>query len=193
MPVIRTDTTAEIATTTTTTPPGMRQSLLARLKDEINNPSAEGEPLVFEIPLGTQCYDVLVVWQEWADLPSEDRTRLILDAYADRQNEIAQALGVTYVEAIEQQLLPYAVISALEQNPKFAFLVCGGDKNKIEELMAKVRRAKREHGGIALPNGKVDLRFPTRAMADGAYFKLFSDPNYREYYWSVTTEPAVSA
>ena len=38
--------------------------------------------------------DVLVVWQEWGPVRSEDRTSLILDAYKGREGTIAQALGV---------------------------------------------------------------------------------------------------
>src|SRR5664279_2328544 len=92
MPVIR----MSDATTTTTLSPGVRESLLTKLKNEFSK-STEGGPVIFEVSLGTECFDVLVVWQEWAKVQSaEDRTRLILDAYGENQEKIAQALGVTY-------------------------------------------------------------------------------------------------
>ena len=111
MPVIRVDET----TTTTTVDPQQRASLLTKLKDEFKKSTEQG-PVIFEIPLGTECFDVLVVWEQWADWPSDERSRLILDAYEDdRRDQIAQASGVTYHEAIQQQLLPYTIVSQFEQ------------------------------------------------------------------------------
>ena len=75
MPVIRVG--ADIATPL---PPGLRESLLEKLKREIEGQSTAGGPIVFEIPEGTETVDVLVVWEDWSKLRSEDRTNLILDA-----------------------------------------------------------------------------------------------------------------
>ena len=73
---------------------------------------------------------------------AEDRTRLILDAYGDDQEKIAQALGVTYEEAIEQQLLPYTIVSAFETNHKFAWLACNRNEGEVEKLLADIRNDK---------------------------------------------------
>jgi hypothetical protein len=165
----------------------LRESLLEKLKGEIEGRSTVGGPVIFEIPEGTDTVDVLVVWEnkDWAELRSEDRASLILDAYGDRRQRIAQALGVTPEEAVQEQFLPYAVVSAFEQNPKFASLACGGNQSEIEKLLADIRDAKRSMGGIVLPHGKIELRFPTRAMADSTYAALFADAKYRDFYWSV--------
>jgi hypothetical protein len=184
MPVIR------MSTTTTTLPPDVRESLLTRLKDEFDQ-STEGGPVIFEIPLGIECFDVLVVWQEWANLRSEDRTRLILDAYGENQEKIAQALGVTYEEAIQQQLLPYTIVSAFE-NHKFAWLVCDKNEGKAEKLLADIRNDKRANGGIVLSKDRVELRFPTQAMADNICEKLRAADTEYNSYWSVVAEVAVS-
>jgi hypothetical protein len=189
MPVIRVDTSS----TTTTPPPNVRLSLLEKLKNEFVNPSTEGGPVIFEIPVGSTCIDVLVVWQEWADVRSEDRSRLILDAYGEKQQQqIAQALGVTFEEAMQQQLLPYVVVSTLEREPTFALLLCSKDENKVAKLMDEIRDAKRVNGGIFLPDGRIELRFPTRAMADSIYARLFADEKYRNFYWQVIPEAAAS-
>jgi hypothetical protein len=179
-----------MSTTTTTLPPDVRESLLTRLKDEFDQ-STEGGPVIFEIPLGIECFDVLVVWQEWANLRSEDRTRLILDAYGENQEKIAQALGVTYEEAIQQQLLPYTIVSAFE-NHKFAWLVCDKNEGKAEKLLADIRNDKRANGGIVLSKDRVELRFPTQAMADNICEKLRAADTEYNSYWSVVAEVAVS-
>ena len=102
--------------------------------------------------------DVLVVWEEWAGIRSEDRTKLILAAHQDQQEAIAQALGVTYREALEQHLLPYAVMTMTRP----------GD----DVVPAKLRDAMLAEGGIVLPGDRIDLRFPTLAMAEDAHRRL---------------------
>jgi hypothetical protein len=164
---------------------------LAELKDEFRQSTEDG-PVIFEIPLGTECFDVLVVWQKWAELHSEARTSLILEAYGDQQEKIAQASGATYEEAIQQQLLPYTIVSTFEKEPKFALLACGKDENEVKKLMARIGDAKRANGGIALPDGRVELRFPTRAMLDDVFTRLKATDTNHEFYWSVVIEAAIS-
>lgn len=181
MPVIR----VTEATTSTLPPPEVRASLLTKLRDEFTQ-STEHGPVIFEIPLGTECFDVLVVWEEWAEWPPDERSHLVLDAYEeDRRSQIARVTGVTYVEAMQQQLLPYAIQSTLEREHKMTFLLCDRDENKVQELMAKIRNVKVTNGGIISLGGTVELRFPTRATADSVLARLqAADPN-RELYWSV--------
>ena len=58
--------------------------------------------------------------------------RLILDAYKeDEREKIAQVLGKTYEEAMQEQLLPYTIVSTFEQTPKAASLVCANDENEV--------------------------------------------------------------
>ncbi len=90
--------------------------------------------------------DVIVVWKELEGLWAEDRSQVILDAYQDQRDRISMAMGVTYQEAIDQQLLPYTVVPMTRHG---------------EVDPAALRRAMLEEGGIALDGGKVDLRFPT--------------------------------
>jgi len=189
MPVIRIDTTA-----TPTLTPEKRASLLVKLKNEFDQDTEHG-PVIFQIPLGTDCMDVLVVWedQDWVKLTSEERSRLILDAYDDdKREQIAQASGVTYDEAMQQQLLPYTIVSTFEKEPTFASRAFGNNKNEIEKLMAKIRDAKRANGGMVLPDGKIELRFPTRAMLDNVFTKLREADKEHDFYWSVVIEAAAS-
>ena len=72
-------------TTTTELPSEDRAKLLGTLVRELSGQAASGGPVIFEIPLdSTNKVDVLVVWDAFRDLRSEDRTDLILDAYDAR-------------------------------------------------------------------------------------------------------------
>jgi hypothetical protein len=184
MPVIRIDTEA----TRKPLPRERRDSLLARLKDEWSGKSVADGPVVFEIPLAPNSIDVLVVWNEWAGVCSEDRANLIEEAYGDGHPYISQALGVTYEEAMQQDLLPYAVVSFFE-DAKARILAFRADEGK---KLADIVAAKRENGGIVLPDGKVDLRLPNRAMADNAVRKLVANEKYGDLRWSVSTDTLAS-
>ena len=181
MPVIRVDPT----TTVTTPPPDVRESLLKELKAEIEGPSTAGGPVIFEIPESRESISVIVVWKRWAEAPcSEDRTALILDAYADQRRTIAQALGVTYEEAVQEQLLPYAVVSQFEHE-KMRLLACGRDEGKADAMLKRIREAKQRQNGFVLSDGNVELRFPTREMAEQAQIKLLE--KQRDLNWWVIT------
>src|SRR5205814_9799234 len=82
--------------------------------------AARGGPGLCESPLdATEKSDVMVVWDEWEGARSEDRTQLIQEAYKDKADNIALALGVTYKEAIEQGVLPFRVRLKFGPQPKF--------------------------------------------------------------------------
>lgn len=137
--------------------PEQRQQVAAQLAKELVEQTPDG-PIIFEIPLEhQQRFDVLVVWNAWEPFNSTERSNLILQAYQGRDLQIAQALGVTYQEALEQQLLPYAVQPMVRRGE------VDDDKLRQEMLAA---------GGVRLANGKVDLRFPTMSLAEQAHKRL---------------------
>ena len=154
----------------------VRETLLKQLSDELAGRGVESGAVIFEIPLEhADTVDVLVVWQEFEDLRSEDRTALILEAYKQEfgtgARTVSQALGVTYQEAMEQNLLPYAVQPMARAG---------------EADADTLRQAMRKAGGIRLPNEKVVLRFPTMAMAEDAHRQL-CDALPRGYWGIVST------
>jgi len=87
---------------------------------------------------------------------------------------------------MEQQLLPYAVVSFFEKDPKFASLACQGNQQEIDSRLERILEAKRKNGGIVLSDGKIELRFPNRAMAESIHLKLISDDTYSNLSWFVT-------
>lgn len=161
--------------------PNRRQDLLEGLTRELSGETIPHGPVIYEIPLkGTDGVDILVVWDEWEGVRSQERSDLIEAAYAqsrgraaeaDSPKYIAQALGVTYQEAIAQNLLPYAVVPMFRQG---------------EAEPAELRRAMREEGGIFLPDGTVVLRFPAISMAEAAHRRLME--RLPQGYWSMVQD-----
>lgn len=170
MPVIRGE--SNVATLD----PARRSKLVQLLKAELEGRGQAGGPIVFEVPLengkGT---DVIVIWGEWETTSSEDRSGIIREAYGPRGKDIALVVGVTYQEAIEQQVLPYAVVPIVRRGEV--------DPNKLREAMLS-------EGAVALPDGKIDLRFPSMPMAEAAHRRLVE--KLRQGYWSIvqTVGPA---
>lgn len=163
MPVIRGQPQASIVTAE------QRQKVAEQLARELAGEPTPSGPVIFEIPFEQQDrIDVLVVWEAWKPFSSTERSNMILEAYKGLQAQIAQALGVTYHEAIEQQVLPYAVLPMIRR----------GEINE-EEL----KKAMLAEGGFALENGKVDLRFPTMPLAEQAHKRLTDA--LPKGYWSI--------
>lgn len=164
MPVIRGQTQASAVSE------DQRNKLADQLTRELRGEKTSEGPVVFEIPLDAQGSrtDVLVVWDAWKPLGSNDRSRMILNAYAGSDLSISQALGVTHQEAIEQQVLPYAVLPMIRRGEV--------DENELRQAMLA-------EGGIPFGNGKVDLRFPTMPLAEQAHRRL-TDIIPRGY-WSI--------
>jgi hypothetical protein len=151
-----------------------RNAVVEQLIREVSGEVTQNGPVVFEIPLHhSGKMDVLVVWDAWKPFDSEDRSDMILQAYAADQDKIALALGVTYEEAIEQQVLPYAVIPMARR----------GEADEVE-----LNRLMIAEGAFRLPSGKADLRFPTMALAERAHRRL-SD-RLPSGYWSMVQNAA---
>jgi hypothetical protein len=163
MPVIRLTAAAQVFTNE------QRQALVQQLAQERGDKPVANGPVIFEIPLeSTDKLDLLVVWEAWKEAPSETRSEIILEAYKDQKERVSQALGVTYQEAIDQHVLPYAVLPMIHSEEV--------DPAALKKVMLK-------HGGIAVDGGKVDLRFPTMAMAEQAHRELCEA--MPQGYWSI--------
>ncbi len=132
-----------------------KKSLFERLVAERQGKAVLGGPVIFEIPLDQlDKLDVMVVWDEWEGVRSEDRTQLIEAVYKDKEDALALALGVTYKEAIEQGVLPFRVRLRFGPQPKLT-----------EE---EIRTAQLSVGGFAGHQASVELRFPTQTTAEEA-------------------------
>lgn len=163
MPVIRGQAPVSVITAE------QRQRVAEQLAKELAGAQTPNGPVIFEIPFEQQDrIDVLVVWDDWSPFTSTDRSNMILEAYKGLNVQVVQALGVTYNEAIEQQLLPYAVVPMIR-------------KSEISE--EDVKKVMLAEGGFKLASGKVDLRFPTISLAEQAHKRLADD--LPKGYWSI--------
>jgi hypothetical protein len=159
MPVLRGET--KVRTLTDDQRKALRDKIAAELagKSPANGVAVRDTPLIFEIPLElSDRKDILVVWDAFRDVPSEDRSAVILDAYKGQNLRIAQELGVSMEEALGQGLLPYAVRSMA----------------KPEDLDGTAwSTAVRDEGGFPHPgSGEPQFYFPSRAMAEEARSRL---------------------
>jgi hypothetical protein len=148
-----------------------RDLMIAQLTKELGGEATDNGPVIFEIPLtGGDKIDVLVVWESWneKDVPAQTRSEMILAAYGDKKNKIALPQGVTYKEAMEQNLLPYAVTPMVRKN---------------EVPAEQLRAAMKKHGAFTLEGDKIDLRFPTFEMASDVHQKLVDE--LPKGYWSI--------
>jgi len=165
MPVIRGQAQVSVITAE------QRKQVADQLAKELSGQQTLDGPVIFEVPFEQQDrIDVLVVWDAWKPFSSTERSSMILDAYktVGSKVQIAQALGVTYQEAIEQQVLPYAVLPMIRR----------GEVNEDD-----VKKAMLAEGGFALSDGKVDLRFPTMLLAEQAHKRLAD--TLPKGYWSI--------
>jgi len=147
-----------------------RRRVAEQLEKELSGEQTQGGPVIFEIPFEHQDrIDVLVVWDAWKPFGSEERSNLVSEAYENigSSGRIAQALGLTYQEAVEQQVLPYSVVPM-------------GRRDMNVESAAKAMLAE---GGFALGNGRVELRFPTMPLAEQAHKRLTDA--MPDGYWSI--------
>jgi hypothetical protein len=149
--------------------PERERELLDKLILELSGELSPDGPVIFQIPLEqSNKFDVIVVWNAFEGLRPEESTKLILDAYGDQKEQIALAMGATYREAVAQHLLPYSLVPMTK-------------RSQVDP--AELRKAMLEAGGIALSNEKVDLLFPTMAMAQAAHQRL--SEQLPDVYWSI--------
>ncbi|HEX8201854.1 MAG TPA: hypothetical protein VF590_15365 [Isosphaeraceae bacterium] len=158
-----------------------RAEYVEQIAREIRGEVTTGaRPVIFEIPMnGSKTYHVIVVWDEWEDIPMDERTSIVTEAYeifdTGRDVEdaitprITTAIGVTAGEAVQLNLLPYQVKPT----------IVSGLTDR-EDIQQKVRQAMREEGAIEFAGGPL-LAFPSRPMADEALGRLTA--NVPEGYW----------
>jgi hypothetical protein len=121
--------------------PAGKRRLVEALAAELRDTGRPfGQPMIYEQEYPTGKVRVLVVWDEWADDPLEDRSAVILKAYEAvegpaAREKIALASGLTVPEATAAGMLPYQIITAIrrgdpvtQDQARQAFLELGASK-----------------------------------------------------------------
>jgi hypothetical protein len=147
------------------TNPSTRQrltnQLVERFRGNIESPVL---PLVVENrvrPVHT--IHLLVIWDEWQEMPNPERSRIIADAFAlanpDEVARVTIPMGLTASEALSLGYLPYRIVPSVRKSD-------GLSATAIDKAMRAV-------GGIFIQIGSDrQLRFATRSQAELAYRDL---------------------
>jgi hypothetical protein len=140
-------------------PENTKEALLKRLVAELEGNESSDGPVIFEMPIfQSDKIDVMVIWQDWKDVRSEDRVTLIKEAYKDKADGLSLTLGLTLEEAIQEGALPYRVRLRFQEQPKFP-------EGVMENALLSV-------GAFLGTDGEVIMRFPTPETAEAARQRL---------------------
>ena len=140
-----------------------------------------GEPLIVENRIAqTKSIHVAVIWDQWSDLFPQDRSKVILNAYAKvkrlRGSIITVAMGLTSEEAMRMGFLSYSIVTTRRKS----------DKASLDSLAKAMATA----GGIVVKVGSAtQLRFATLEQAENAYRDL--SQKVPGPYWAIVQEQSL--
>lgn len=154
--------------------------LVDQLAGELRTSQESGQPLIYEQTFPTGKLRVTVIWDAWDRLPLEQRTEIILRAYAqaegrDSRDRIALASGLTVPEAYAAGMLPFQIFPALRK----------GDSVSPEECRAAMIA---EGASILAGSERPQLRFATLDEAEAAQKRLSQRLPLSEPVWAITQE-----
>jgi hypothetical protein len=143
-----------------------KQDLIGAVVKAIKDEEPDDGLVIFEVLSGSSDFvEVIVVWERWADLAADIRTKIVMEAYEQastqdssvlRADHISTILPVTVSQAIEMGVLPYSVqYNVLQSDVRY---------EKIREILKKEGAIETEEG--------TELRLPTRQMARDARDRL---------------------
>jgi hypothetical protein len=162
-------------------PAGAKGKLAEKLAQELKAGRDYGQPTIYEQEYRTGKLNVTVVWDEWASMPLEDRTAVILKAYelaegADFHDRVALASGLTVPEAQAAGLLPFEIFPALRPS----------DPVTPEQ----VRQAMLAEGASELENPQsLELRFATAEEAEACRQRLVKRLPGSDPIWVIRQSP----
>jgi hypothetical protein len=154
--------------------------LVERLVEELKANRESGQPFIYEQSFTTGKIRALVIWDDWKDLPLEERTNIILSAIEksdgkDYRAKVALASGLTVPEGVAAGMLPYQIITAHRK----------GDRVTLEQCWDAMlsEGASRLFG----PN-VLQLRFPTEESAEACRKRLIKRLPNSDEIWIVSRE-----
>lgn len=152
-------------------------SATLRRTDKVSGPARVIENQIAQ----TKSVHIVVIWDEWKELPPTSRSKVILEAYSRakrlRGSTITVAMGLTGEEALRMGFLPYSIVTTRRQ----------GDKVAPQKLTTALAHA----GGIILKVGSsTQLRFPTLEQAEEVYRQLTQE--VPGPYWAIVHEVSAS-
>ena len=156
------------------------QQFVNRLVDELTTDRESGQPFIYEQAFQTGKARVLVIWDDWKNLPLEERSDIIHAAFAqadgkDYRTRVALASGVTVPEGVAAGMLPYRIITAHRQSDKVTLEQC---------TQAMLAEGASQLFGSRGPQ----LRFPTEDSAEACRKRLIQKLPLSDDIWIVTQD-----
>lgn len=164
----------------TESPRRVDATLVNQLVDELKAGRASGQPFIYEETFPTGKIRILVLWDEWKDLPLEERTNIILAAIEksdgrDYRDKVALASGLTVPEAVASGMLPFQIIAARRKEDAVTL-----DQCKEAELA--------EGASQLFGSETLQLRFPTEESAEACKRRLIEKLPGSDDIWVVLRE-----
>lgn len=156
--------------------------LVDRLVDELRTNRESGQPFIYEQTFSNGKIRVLVIWDDWKNLPLEERTAIVLSAIEKADGKeyrarVALASGLTVPEGAAAGMLPYQIITAHRR----------GDAVTLDQC----REAMLKEGASQLfGSNSLQLRFPTEDAAEKCRQRLLKGLPKSDEIWIVTREIA---
>ncbi|VAX39198.1 hypothetical protein MNBD_PLANCTO02-2410 [hydrothermal vent metagenome] len=154
------------------------------LVKELKAPNESGQPLIEEKYIErTGVVHITVIWDRWEHIPKANRSAIIRSAYAQAEGKefsqrIILAIGLTFPEAIEGELLPYAIQPLHRRDDKVTLEQC--------------KQAMLKEGATRLGDtGIIALRFPTLEDAEKSKSRLGKSLPGSEDIWSISLNETV--
>jgi hypothetical protein len=157
---------------------GRHAELVQRLAKELAYGDRPQPAFIEQLMPYTNSRHVYVIWDQWTELPEDERSDIILRAYSshegDASDNIAFGVGMTGQEALDVGLLPYVVQPV-------------GTKTHTEKSLLREERAKKtELANTILGSRAKHLRYPTNQAAEEAVERLCKAAPKSK--WTITHE-----
>jgi hypothetical protein len=143
-------------------------SLQEELVRELADPKEYGQPLILERHMDREgAVHVYVIWDRLDECESRERSEIVLGAFEQARGEefrkrILFALGLSVPEAVENGLLPYAIVDK-------ARAAAPGEIDRVRQAMI-------DEGASVLENPlRPLLRYPTLEDAEAGLERLRKD------------------
>ncbi|MEX0704925.1 MAG: hypothetical protein WD069_22690 [Planctomycetales bacterium] len=148
--------------------------------DELKANRQSGQPWIDEEEFPTGRLRVNVIWDDWEQIPLEERTSTVVRAFEKAEGKqyaerIALASGLTVPEAHAAGMLPYEVVTALRKSDPLTLEDC---RNAMIE----------EGASVLLDPERPQLRFATEEEAEAAVKRLSEKLPGSEQVWLVTKD-----
>ena len=160
--------------------PRRHAALVEGLVRELKDGHEGGQPTIEEEHFDTGAVRVVALWDRWRDIPEDDRSGAIIEAYRQVEGEafvkrIALLSGLTIPEAYESGMLPFQIIPALRR----------GDSVTLEQC----HQAMIEQGASLLFDpGRPQLRFSSEEAAEACRKRLADSLPGSEPIWQILQE-----